>query len=250
MEQRQTKSSVQGSSSRCARKRMTSESREPLVEVLLAPKEHGARRRSASPAQREAATAAPGDAAVKASLVVLPPSEQPRAAHRSLRSRASAAARAGARSVLAAVRAALLLLLRAVVFALFAALRLCQLSAFALAWTGLPYALSGPVTLLALLASLLLLLLKAPSWLLRRGSSSASGHAKMRVFAAAADAALLALAGAMLADHCGCRGGAPLPAAAYKAARRTLVAAARAAEAPQPASLAYAAYAAACDLVC
>lgn len=147
----------------------------------------------------------------------------------------------GVSAVGAAARFLLRLLLRLLVFAVFAALRLAQLAAFVATTLGLPYALSGPATVLAVASTAVLLMLKLPFYGLRTPGRAA---------AAAADVALLALAGAMLADHCGCRGGAPLPAAAYKAGRAASAATMHLAHAPGPAELAYRAYTAACDLVC
>ena len=216
----------------------------PLVEVLA--QEHG---RSVSPAQEAAQhpaasqqvatgedaddeTTSADEEPAPGNKVPLPP---PR-----WRGFASRAMSATSRAIYAALR----FVLRLVVFVVFATLRLLQLAAFALTAVGLPYTLSGPATVLALLATATLLALKVPFG----GVPRTLG----RVCAFSADAALLALAGAMLADHCGCRGGAPLPAPVYKAVRQVSLSSLHLVHATKlkPAELAYRAYCTACDLIC
>jgi len=212
----------------------------PMVEVL-AP-EHG---RSVSPALEEAQhptvsqqVAAGVDDETSADEEPAPIEKAPPApARRGIVSRAM-------RATSRAVRAALRFLMQLIVFLVFATLRLLQLVAFALTAVGLPFTLSGPVTLLALLSTAVLLALKVPVWGVPRTWGRATS--------AAADAALLALAGAMLADHCGCRGGAPLPAPVYKAVRHVSLSSLHLVHAAKlkPAELAYRAYCTACDLIC
>jgi len=219
----------------------TSKSVEPPLVEVLAP-EHG---RSVSPAMEEAQhpavsqqVAAGGASSDDDSSAEEEPAPLEKVPRRGIVSRAMCATSR-------AVRAALRFLLQLLVFLVFATLRLLQLAAFALTAVGLPFTLSGPVTVMALLSTAALLALKVPLTGLPRTWGSAT--------IAAADAALLALAGAMLADHCGCRGGAPLPAPVYKAVRHVslsslhyLVHAAKL----KPAELAYRAYCTACDLIC
>lgn len=222
----------------------TSKSLEPPLVEVLAP-EHG---RSVSPALAEAqhpaasqqvATAdETSDETTSADEEPAPPEKVPTPPpRRGVVSRAMSATSH-------AIRAALRFTLQLVIFLVFAALRLLQLAAFALTAVGLPYAASGPATVLALAATIAILALKVPFG----GVPRTFG----RACAFSADAALLALAGAMLADHCGCRGGAPLPAPVYKAVRHASLSSLHLVHAAKlkPAELAYRAYCTACDLIC
>jgi len=221
---------------------------EPLVEVVAPAR---GRQRSVSPALQEAQHPAPYETskddakappAVAVPRLASPPSSPQR---RGVLARSAGAVSRGTKRGVNAVGTGLhfllRLLLRLLVFAVFAILRLAQLAAFLATMLGMPYALSGPATVLAVASTTALLSLKLPLYGLRTPGRAAAG---------AADVALLALAGAMLADHCGCRGGAPLPAMAYKAGRAASAATMHLAHAPGPAELAYHAYTAACDLVC
>jgi hypothetical protein len=134
--------------------------------------------------------------------------------------------------------------LHLLLLALSALLRTAQLGALLLSIVGLPYVVSGPLLCLSLAASGALLAARALPR--RRSPLREAGPAA----ALAADVALLSLGAALLADHCGCRGGAPLPAGVYAATRAASEATMRAAHVPPALAAAYHAYTVACSMLC